>query len=252
MRFEEKPFMHRVSRIIAIAATLLLSSTVLSANKVLPPPNLNQAQKLVFFKDHLHGVAKGSELDYGFKSTTKGAESFTDEIKITVTNVVNERKRDLEFNFLSGAHHIDFTPAKNYSGNPVLIHFLERDISQMAKDTGGSNGYFRNRIRDSFRQPSEMRDVKIHYQGEDLNGTEVVVTPFVADPNISNFALYAHKRYEFTFSDQVPGGIYRIHTLVPSDDGKSALIDEEMTFQQITPAIRNARRKLSEVEASHE
>lgn len=229
--------MHRASRIIAIAAILLFSPTLFSANKVMPPPDLNKAQKLVFFKDHLKGVPKGSRLDYGFKSTTKDADSFSDEIKITVTKVVDERKRDLEFNFLTGAHHIDFTPAKSYTGNPVIIHFLERDISQMARDTGGFNGYFRNRIRDAFKQPTEMRAVKIQYHGKELDGTEVVVTPFATDPNITNFQLYAHKRYEFIFSDQVPGGIYRIHTLVPSDDGKSALIDEEMTFQQITPAI---------------
>ena len=235
-RFEEKPFMQNSRRIIITALMLLFSSTAFTANKVLPPPNLNQAQKLIFYKDHLKGVAKGSRLDYDFKSTTQGADSFSDKIEIKVTNVVSERKRDLEFNFLTGEHHIDFTPAKGYTGNPVIIHFLERDIAMMARDTGGSNGYFRNRIRQSFEQPTEMRDVKIDYQGKQLNGTEVVVMPFAKDPNIDKFQLYAHKRYEFIFSDQIPGGVFRIHTQVPSKDGKSTFIDEEMTFQQITPA----------------
>lgn len=229
--------MQKTSRFIFLAVTLLFSSTAFSGSSVMPPPNLNQAQKLIFYKDHLKGVPKGSRLDYGFKSTTKGADSFTDEIEIKVTNIVGARKRDLEFNFLTGSHHIDFTPARGYTGNPVIIHFLERDISLMARDTGGSNGYFRNRIRDSFKQPTEMRDVKFRYHGQEVDGTEVVVTPFVADPNIDKLKLYANKRYEFTFSDQIPGGIYRIHTEVPSEDGKSDYIDEEMTFQQITPTI---------------
>lgn len=228
--------MHSPSRIIALAVALLCMPTAFSADRV-PPPGLNKAQLLVFYKDHLQGVAKGSRLDYGFISEIKGADSYSDRIEITVTDVLGDGKRNMEFDFLSGPHHIDFTPARGYTGNPVIIHFLERDITQMARDTGGSNGYFRNRIRDSFRRPAEMRAVKIDYQGKELDGTEVVVTPFVSDPNAANLKLYVNKRYEFIFSDQVPGGIYRIHTLVPGESGDSVLIDEKMTFQQLKPAI---------------
>jgi hypothetical protein len=209
---------------------------MLAETKILPPPNLNEAQKLIFFKDHLKGVSKGSRLDYGFKSKT-GEESFTDKIEVKVTDIVSERKRDLEFNFLSGENHIDFSPAKAYTGNPVIIHFLERDISLMARDTGGSSGYFRNRIRDSFKHPAQISQVTFNYNGKDLTGTEVVVTPFIADPNADNLKLYIKKRYEFMLSDQVPGGVYRIRTQVPSDKGDQVLIDEDMTFQKIVSGI---------------
>jgi hypothetical protein len=168
---------------------------------------------------------------------TQGEDEISDKIEVKVIDVVGEGKRDLEFNFLSGSRHIDFSPAKAYTGNPVLIHFLERDISVMSKDTGGWNGYFRNRIRDSFKHPVEVRDIKFQFEGKELGGTEVIVTPFVADPNADNFKLYVNKRYEFVFSDQVPGGIYSIHTQVPNEKGDSVLIDEVMKFRQITPAI---------------
>ncbi|MEW8557461.1 MAG: hypothetical protein AB2588_05710 [Candidatus Thiodiazotropha sp.] len=228
----------RISCIIAMVAVALLDPSVLSAGtSILPPPNLNQAQKLVFFKDHLKGVPKGSRLDYEFTNATQGKEGFRDSIEIDVVNVVAEDKRDLEFNFLSGENHIDFSPAKAYTGNPVIIHFLERDISMMAKDTGGSSGYFRNRIRDSFKNPSLVREIKFHYGGKELAGTEVVITPFVADPNTDNFKFYVNKRYQFIFSDQVPGGVYRIHTQVPNEKDGGILIDEDMTFRKITPAI---------------
>ncbi len=202
-----------------------------------PPPNLNKAQMLVFFHNHLKGVPKGSLLDYGFESVTKDAQSFTDHIEIKVTDVVDENSRDMEFNFLTGDHHIDFTPAKGYRGNPVIVHFLERDISIMAKDTGGSNGYFRNRIRDSFKAPDKVSEITFELNGKKMDGTEVIVTPFVADRNADKFKLYEHKRYEFIFSDQVPGGVYRIHTQVPEENGEAILIDEDMTFNTITPAI---------------
>ncbi|MEJ2464982.1 MAG: hypothetical protein P8045_04660 [Candidatus Thiodiazotropha sp.] len=215
-----------------LAALLLLPISALATDKV-PPPGLNKAQLLVFFKDHLKGVGKDSLLDYDFKSETKDAESFTDHIEVKVTNVVDESKRDMEFNFLTGSHHINFSPAKGYTGNPVLIHFLERDISLMTKDAGGFSGFYRNRIRDSFKQPSEIKAVKFQLNGKDLEGTEIIVTPFVGDPFAKNFKLYENKRYEFIFSDQVPGGIYRIHTQVPDATNGSVLIDESMTFREI-------------------
>jgi len=225
------------THILSFVSALLFAPMLSAATDMSSSPALNSAQKLFFYTDHLKGVAKGSRLDYGFKSVTKDADSITDNIELKVTDVVAEGKRDLEFNFLSGPNHIDFSPAKAYTGNPLIIHFLERDISRMAKDTGGSNGFFRNRIRDAFKSPSEVRDIKIQFNGQALEGTEVVVTPFVANPYAANFKLYVNKRYEFIFSDQVPGGIYRIHTQVPDENGKSVLIDEDMTFRQITPAI---------------
>jgi hypothetical protein len=222
------------STTLTILFALLCSTPMLAETRILPPPKLNEAQKLIFFKDHLKGVTKGSQIDYDFKSVT-GEEQFKDKITVKITEIVSDGKRDLEFDFLSGSHHIDFTPAKGYTGNPVIIHFLERDISLLAKDTGGWNGYFRNRIRDSFKNPVHVNEVEFKFNGNDLKGTEVVVTPFIGDPNAANFKLYVNKRYEFLFSDQVPGGIYRIRTLVPSEDGKQVLIDEGMTFKNIVP-----------------
>jgi hypothetical protein len=225
------------SIITTILSTLMFASSVAHATKVQPPPKLNEAQKLIFFKDHLQGVPKGSQIDYAFKSLTKDAESFTDKVEIKVVDVVADGKRDLEFNFLTGSNHVEFSAAKSYTGNPVIIHFLERDISLMARNTGGNNGFFRNRIRDSFKKPVQVKEVTFQLNGRQMSGTEIVITPFVADPYADNFKLYVNKRYEFIFSEQVPGGVYRIHTKVSNDNGDSILIDEDMTFRQITPAI---------------
>ncbi|MET0080938.1 MAG: hypothetical protein ABW119_20960 [Candidatus Thiodiazotropha lotti] len=222
------------SVIFTITFTLLCSTPMLAETKILPPPDLNEAQKLIFFKDHLQGVTKGSQLNYEFTSITD-EERFQDTIVVRVTNIVSKGKRDLEFDFLSGENHIDFTPAKSYTGNPVIIHFLERDISLMSKDTGGWNGYFRNKIRNSFRKPAHIDEVTFEFNGKQVKGTEIVITPFLGDPNSRNFKLYTNKRYEFLFSDKVPGGIYRIRTQVVSDNGEQLLINEDMKFKEITP-----------------
>ncbi len=226
--------MRYLSRVAAVTLTLLFSVPAFTTAQA-PSPELNRAQQLVFVENHLQNVPKGSNLTYDFNSQTEGVESYSDTVRITVTEVLADDRRNLEFNFLNGSHHIDFSPAMGYSGNPVIIHFLERDISQMARETGGWSGYFRNRIRDAFSRPVSVRDVKIAFQGRDMDGVEVIVEPFASDPNIRNFEAYANKRYEFTFSTQVPGGVYRIHTRVPGEDGVGVFIDETLTFNQLTP-----------------
>ena len=199
------------------------------------PPAPNQAQQLVFMADHLRNVGKGSVLNYDFASHTRDEARVTDTVRMTITDVLEDKTHNLEFDFLSGDNHIDFEPAVGYTGNPVIIHFMERDILHMVRATGGSGNYFRNGIRRSFQRP-EVQSIEIAFQGEQLQATQVVVRPFVNDPNIDRFAAYANKRYEFVFSDQVPGSVYRIHTLVPGASADQVYIEEELTFSRLTPA----------------
>jgi hypothetical protein len=216
------------------AVCLCVASLSLSADNHIPP-NMNKAQMLFFFHDHLDGVSKGSHIDYSFKRSSEGDKGFTDRVSMDVKDVHEGGKRDLVFDFLSGENHVEYSPAMGYRGNPVIIHFLERDISMMARDTGGSNGFFRNRIRDAFQKPDKIEEVSFQLNGKTLKGTQIVVTPFVANRYVDNFKMFEHKRYEFIFSDDVPGGVYRIHTQVPDAKSRQVLIDEDMTFQKISP-----------------
>ncbi len=127
-------------------------------------PGINEAQRLVFMNDHLGNIASGSVLNYAFARTGKAVEAFSDTVKVKVTGVQAEGRRDLEFDFLTGPNHVDFHPAKAYLGNPVAIHFLERDIREMARRSGGDSGYFRNRLRKSFVKP-EIHAAKIDVEG---------------------------------------------------------------------------------------
>ena len=222
-----------MTRIVLLSVAVGLSWTA-PAQQEAPVPN--KAQRLVFMDDHLRDVDKGSVLNYDFSSQTKDEQKLTDTVRVTVTDVLDDGTRNLEFDFLSGKNHIDFEPAVGYvGGNPVVIHVLEWDISRMVRATGGSNNYLRNAIRRSFKQP-EVESTEIAFQGDKVPATRVVVRPFVNDPNIDRFPVYANKSYEFIFSDRVPGSVYRIHTLVPGDKAGEIYIEEQLTFSRVTPA----------------
>lgn len=101
----------------------------------------------------------------------------------------------------------------------------------MQRLTTGKSNYFRKQIRMAIFQGAKQRAVTVRYRGKAVAGQEFVVTPFVDDPNRSRFEQLAGKRYVFTLSNAVPGGVYGIRTLVV-DPAKGAdappLLAEEL------------------------
>ena len=60
-------------------------------------------------------------------------------------------------------------PALNGAqGNPVLLGFLERDISEMKRMTGGSTSYFRKRIRIALAEAASVEPVTVSYGGRQV------------------------------------------------------------------------------------
>ena len=214
-----------------LSAWLLLSLVTPQTVHAQPAetPEINAAQQLVFLDGHLGETRPGNVLSYRFERRTRDGEGFTDSVRMFVTAAGDDERRDLRFDFLSGPNHIDFQATQGYVGNPLIILFLERDIRDMSRDTGGSAAHFRNRIRQSFETPRMDRTV-VEHEGRRLEATRVSVTPFRDDPFIDRFRDYASKRYDFVFSAQIPGVLYRIHTETPGLEGEPV---EELTFVSI-------------------
>lgn len=221
--------------IMLLAGSLLCIPALAEPPQSVPRPEVNEAQRRAFMNDSLNGVDSGSVITYDFARRGSGAEPIADSVELRVTAVQADGRRDLEFNFLTGPNHVDFHPAKAFKGNPVTIHFLERDIREMIHRTGGNSGYLRNRIRQSFASP-EIHPVRIEVDGRTIDATAITLTPFVDDPKAEDLRIFKNKRYELMYSDALPGGLYRIHTLVPDDTGENALIEETLTFRDLSPA----------------
>jgi hypothetical protein len=71
--------------------------------------------------------------------------------------------------------------------------------------------------------------VTLQFRGKPIVGHEIVVSPYLTDPNRPRFERLAGKQYVFTLSEAVPGGVYGIRTVVKSADAAAApLIAEEL------------------------
>lgn len=224
-----------VATLALIALTTLVPAGVAQAQET--ADEINQAQRLVFMGDHLRQLSEGQTVVYRFTRRASGELDKQDEVSMTVDKVRDDARRNLSFKFLSGPDQIDFPSAEGYRGNPVAIQFLERDIRDMAQATGTSTAYFRNRIRNAFKQP-RTEQTRLTVGETPVDATAISVTPFRDDRQLAQTAGYANKEYRFAYSDQIPGHLISIETRMT--DGDDAILREQLYFSGVTDGATTA------------
>lgn len=171
---------------------------------------VSPAEVLLFETDHLARVKAPATLVYEFRKVSNVEPAFTDNVQLDLSR--NKGQLHAELHFLSGDRKRDLPGIDNAHGNPVLLGFLERDIAEMKRLTGGSVGYFRKRIRMALANGAQVKPERISYQGKTVDAKAVRIQPYLDDPLHARFENYVRKTYTFVISDQVPGGVYRLST----------------------------------------
>ena len=188
-------------------AALALALSVIGVAHAQP---VSPAETLLFETDHLGSLKAPATLVYTFGKVSNVEPAFSDTVQLDLTDV--KGKRHVALRFLSGARQHVLPALEDAHGNPVLLGFLERDIAEMARLTGGSPTYFRKRIRMALAAATQLTRQALTYRGKTLQGTALRIQPFLDDPLRKRFEPYARKTYTFIVSDQVPGGIYQLAT----------------------------------------
>lgn len=202
-------------------------------------PPLSPAQVALFESDHLKSIGQPERLEYRFRrESVAGAAdpgaAYSDRVALDV-RPRNDGKKDVWVDFLSGEHHMPFPPLMGFKGNPVLMYFLEHDVEEMNRETGGAATYFRNRIRQAFVDRAQLKSVQIPHGDTTVPATEITLVPFKDDPNLAAFPGVPEKRYRFLVSDAVPGSIYEIDATVPGTDGGAPKLRDSMIFDSEKP-----------------
>ena len=202
---------------------------------------VSPAETLLFETDHLARLKAPATLVYAFRKEGNVEPGFRDEVRLDLARV--DGKLSATLHFLSGEHKQDIPALEEAHGNPVLLGFLEHDIADMKRLTGGSTSYFRKRIRMALAQDAQVTRQAITYQGKTVQAQEVRIQPYLNDPMHARFEKYLHKTYTFVLSDQVPGGLYQLHTSLGKPDivrtgaapAAAAVLDETLTLIGVTP-----------------
>ena len=128
----------------AASVALLLVFMMASAPNA---QEISLAEKILFQSNHLHNVASAQVLRYSYVRKEKSGPGFSDQVQVEVGARGSDGSAAVSSRFLTGERQVALPPVAAALGNPALLGFLERDISEMKRMTGGSTSYFRKRIR---------------------------------------------------------------------------------------------------------
>jgi hypothetical protein len=191
---------------------------------------ISAAETLLFQTDHLKNVAPPATLSYAFRKTGSAESGGDDTVKLRIRSVDGAKRVSVAF--FTGERNIPFPEVTGAEGNPVLLCFLERDIHEMQRLTGGKSGYFRKAIRLALARSAKLARTRVSYAGRESAAREITITPYVDDPLKDRIGKYASKTYVFTLSAAVPGGVYSVRSFVPSANGtaEAPLLEERLTL----------------------
>jgi hypothetical protein len=218
---------------------------MLVAALVLPPAApaddaLSEAEQRLFMDAHLRNTASPSVLRYRYAREGSLGQAVVDEVSVRVEPAASTDARKVHVGYLSGKRAFELPDIDSATANPVIMFFLEHDVREMQRLTGGQSNYFRKRVRLALAETAQVRPVTFEQAGQSIEGWEISVRPFDNDPMKARFEAYADKRYAFTLSDRIPGMVYEMRTVMadrrpPPADGSArpALVDESIRFQGV-------------------
>ncbi|MCB1917017.1 MAG: hypothetical protein KDG52_15040 [Rhodocyclaceae bacterium] len=219
----------------ALLRACLLALTLGAPLAAAAGDDISAAEHAVFLDEHLRGLDDRHRLRYDFVLRENAVAVVEDTVTLDVRHDA-DRGRVVNAEFLHGENQLSLPEVDHAEANPVVLYFLERDVREMRRRLGGMENYFRKRIRLALADDAGIEPVTFEYRGRRIQGSRVAVDPYRGDPNQHRFRGMDSKRYEFTLSEQVPGGIYRLRTSVePPAGAEGPRIEEVLTLSDSEP-----------------
>ncbi len=198
------------------------------------PSQFSESERRVFSDDHLRNLGGPAALHYAYRKRGSLEKDIDDRAVVTVGARDKEGGRTASVEFLSGARKLELPPLEHAEGNPLILFFLEREVREMSRLTGGAGSYFRKRIRIALVDGAEVRSVEVSVAGQAVAATEIRIAPYKNDPARARYEKFADKTYVFVFSDEVPGQVVELSSELfgPAADGGPAemMLGESLIF----------------------
>jgi hypothetical protein len=220
-------------------ALALVCATASLGTRAAAASELSPAEQALFVTNHLAALKPSTTLHYRFRKSGSLEAGFDDTAAIALAAQPDGKCCAASAAFLSGPRRLALPEIEAAQGNPVILYFLERDIREMERLTKGKANYFRKRIRIAVAEAATIRDVTLSFQGRSVAAREISISPYADDPLRARFENLINKRYVFTLSDAVPGGVLSIRTQVDAPAaGTPPLLAEEMALDRQAPAAK--------------
>ena len=198
-------------------------------------PPLTEVHKLLVTKDHLANLTTPTKIKYIFKKTGSLEPGFNDRVIMIIPEKDDKGVHNIKFDFFSSYYKEDIKSASYKKNNPIFHAFWEHDIQLMTRLTEGSWIYFRKRISWAQSDPYKFKitPATCDLNEKKVNGQTIELKPYEDDYDSEKFKKFAKKKYYITICKEVPGMIYQMSTVVPSESGSEPLMEETLTFDKI-------------------
>ncbi|MCC6708426.1 MAG: hypothetical protein IT492_12790 [Gammaproteobacteria bacterium] len=230
---------------LALAASASVTAAEAQAAQQPAEVKFSEAETRMWMTDQLRNVTKPINLRYDFHKTgsLEPDFNFDDKVELKVEKINADGSKDGTVQFFTGEHNFPAPPMESVTVNPVLGHYLYGDVMQMNRLTD-PNGearerwrYFQRRIKFSLSEDATVKPVSFEFNGRTWKGYEISFVPYAKDPKRNLFEKFADKRYSVTVSDELPGYLYRIETIIPdAKPEQPPLIREVLQLSAAKPA----------------
>lgn len=195
----------------------------------------SDAESKLWMDNHLENIDHPVRIYYEFSKTGSYEEGFNDSVYLDILKINEDGSKNAALQFFSADRQQSAKPDNltNILGNPVLGIYMQGDVYEMNRLTSGSWRYFQRQIKLAFSKSATVEPVTFKFDGKEVKGEKISITPYLHDPHRQQFLQFADKRYEFILSHDIPGTLYQIKTIVPdnSSPNKGPLILETLTFK---------------------
>lgn len=218
----------RVAFAFAVA-TLTLAGGVCAAD----PSEFSVAEKKLFVDDHLRGVPASTTLEYEYAKRGSLESPVDDSARVIVGPASEGSVPSVKVQYLSKTLALELGDIDVANANPVILYFLEHDIREMQRLTGGSTYYFRKRIRMALAEGGQVTTPAVDVGSHRVATTQIRIAPYRDDPARSRYEKFADKIYVFTLSDEIPGKVVELHSEVLAPPGASGAARETVIAETL-------------------
>jgi hypothetical protein len=221
---------------VALAAAMVsFAGSVQAAD----PSQFSVAEKRLFIDDHLRGLPGPATLEYAYTKRGSLEGSVDDTARVIVGSPPAGGAPSVRVEYLTETRKLELSDIDAANANPVILFFLERDVREMHRLTGGSVNYYRKRIRMALAEGGQVKPVTVDIGPRRIAATEIRIAPYRDDPARSRYERFAEKIYTFTLSDDVPGKVVELRSELSTPSGNAGNPREIV----IAESVRFARER---------
>jgi len=219
----------------AAAALALCVAGTAAAPSTVAQSAISEAEQRLFLQGHLANLPDTGAVRYDYVKSGSLEPGFEDEVRLRVERSTAGTRTHVDY--LSGERAFVLPDIESADGNPVILSFLERDVREMERRTGGRSNYFRKRVRIALAEDALVEPVTVDLNGQPADAVRISIRPYANDPLRGRLQMFAGKTYTFTIASRVPGMVYEMRTEVRDRQAPEAppLVVERLIYRGVEP-----------------